>query len=369
VSHSHSTAGVVFWTAVVHVALLGHYLTVYGDDPSAFVCADRDKIGRPPFEVVHIGFPNGGYDGQWYYVIARNPWGPQSAGMTDLPAYRHVRILYPALAWLLSGGHRVALLWVLPLINLAAIVAMAWYGARLGMHYGRSPWWGFALPIIVNAGMPALRDLNDPLAAAALVAMLAAYFLEMPAWQLATWAAAAALGREQNALIVLLTLADAAYRRRRNQALALAAGLAVWAGWVAVVTSWYGDWPTSPANVGTPMSGIAHCILHLTGRYGRPAAVNMIGMSVILLQFVLCGMLTMQHPQPLTAGIALAGVGLAVFGGPAVYESAWSYSRVFIWMPLAVWLWSMQSGRSWPAILLLAAVVWPLLASVQAWLK
>ena len=59
----------------------------------------------------------------------------------------------------------------------------------------------------------------------------------------------------------------------------------------------------------------------------------------------------------------------AVLGGPAVYESGWSYARVFVWMPLAVWLWCLQSGRRWPAVVLLVAVMWPLLASVQPWLK
>jgi hypothetical protein len=368
--HKPSVGTVVFTATAVHLALLINYLLAFAGDASAFVCADRDKIGRSPFEAVDTGFPNGGYDGQWCYIIARHPWTQQAADVLDLPAYRHVRILYPALAWLLSGGgHLVALLWVMPLINLVAIAGIVWYGAHLAIHYGRSPWWGFVLPVVLNAGMPALRDLTDPLATAALVAMLATYWSDGAPWHVAVWAAAAALGREQNSIILLLTILDAVGRRRWRPATALAAALAVWLGWVTFITTWYGTWPTSSANVAAPLSGIAYCVAHLSGRYGRPAAINILGLSIVLFQLALCGLLVLRRPQPLTAAIALAGVALALFGGPAVYESAWSYSRVFVWMPLAVWLWSVQSGRTWPTIPLTAAVAWPLLASVQAWLK
>jgi hypothetical protein len=365
-----SVASTVFCATALHLGFLGNYLAAYGGDPSAFVCADRDKIGRPPFAAIRAGFPNGGYDGQWYYVIARRPWARQSADTIDLPAYRQVRILYPALAWMLSGGgDPLGLFWVMPLINLAAIAVTAWYGARIAVYHGRSPWWGFALPIVLNAGMPALRDLTDPLATAALVAMLATYLLERPAWQLAVWAAAAALGREQNAVIIVFALFDACLRRRWRHLTALALGLAVWIGWVAFVRLWYGEWPTSSANVAAPFSGAWQGVTHLTGRYGRPAVVNVIGMLILMLQFGLCVLLLLRRPQVLTAGIAVAGIALALLGGPVVYESAWSYARVFVWMPLAVWLWSMQTARSSPTILLTTAIIWPLLASVQAWLK
>jgi hypothetical protein len=110
-------------------------------------------------------------------------------------------------------------------------------------------------------------------------------------------------------------------------------------------------------------------VVHLSGRYGRPAAINVIGLSIVLLQLVLCGLLVIRRPQPLTAAIALAGMALALLGGPVVYESAWSYSRVFVWMPLAVWLGGVQTGRSWPTFLLSVTFLWPLLASAQAWLK
>src|SRR5207253_543702 len=94
--------------------------------------------------------------------------------------------------------------------------------------------------------------------------------------------------------------------------------MAVARGGVSRCRTCYGEWPTSPANVSTPLSGIWYGLVHLTGRYGRPAAVNVVGMLSVVLQIGLCGLLVFRRPQPLTAAIALAGIALAVLGGPAV---------------------------------------------------
>jgi hypothetical protein len=90
---------------------------------------------------------------------------------------------------------------------------------------------------------------------------------------------------------------------------------------------------------------------------------------LILGQISMCAGLVAVRGRRLTAAIAVAGVALALLGGVAIYQSSWSYARVFVWMPLAIWLWSMQSGRSWPVLLLTSAVLWPILASLEPWLK
>src|SRR5579884_896141 len=86
-----------YWVTPVALALLLHgallcgYLLAFRGDVSALVCADRRLAGHWPYEAVHVGFPTGGFDGQFYYVLARNPWQPHHA-FVDLPAYRHGRI-------------------------------------------------------------------------------------------------------------------------------------------------------------------------------------------------------------------------------------------------------------------------------------
>ena len=42
-----------------------------------------------------------------------------------------------------------------------------------------SPWWGFLLPLLLNAGTPALRDLTDPVATFAVCGLLAAWLMQL----------------------------------------------------------------------------------------------------------------------------------------------------------------------------------------------
>lgn len=360
--------GPILLVAALHTAALVSYVGAYRGDLSALVCVNEGQIEQWPFEMIHVGFPKDGYDGQYYYVLARHPWSRHSREFLDFPSYRHARILYPALAWLFSGGDPVLLLWIMPAINLAAIIGLAWVGACVALYYRRSPWWGCLLPLILNAGMPALRDLTDPLATMAVCAVLAAYLLNWPVWQLALWAVGAALSREQNVVIILLVLGDAFLERRWCRALPLTVALLLWLGWVLTLRVSYAEWPVAAGNVSVPLSGIWYCVMHLTGQYGRPAILNVAGMLLLFLQMGLSG-IVLVRAQRLTAAVTLAGVVLVLLGGVPIYQSSWSYVRVFVWMPLGIWLWSIQSGRQWPVLLLIPGAFWFVLASLQPWIE
>lgn len=359
---------VVLITAILHTALIVIYVVPFGGDLSALVCVDENRAGRWPFERIEVGFPAGGYDGQFYYVIARNPLARQSREVVDFPSYRHVRILYPALAWLLSAGAPGLLLWVLPAINLAAISALSMCGALLATHYHRSPWWGIVLPFVLNAGMPALRDLTDPLATAALCAVLTAFLLDWKVWQLALCAGAAVFSREQNAVALVIIMGGALLDRCWPRTAALAAVLIGWSGWVGILRLSYGEWPFAVGNLGAPLSGIWYALQHLSGQHGRPPVINILGLLQLSLQIALCGVLLANKAERLTAALAVAGIGLVLLGGIPIYQSGWSYVRTFVWMPLGIWLWSMQSARRWPVVLLMANGFWTILATARPWL-
>src|SRR5689334_9259721 len=132
-----------------HAALLAAYVAAFGGDPSALVCAARERLGRPPYECLRTGFDRNGYDGQFYYALARAPWRRHGSDI-DAPAVRHARILYPALSWLFSGGDARLLVWVMPAVNLLAIAALAGLGAAVACRHGLGAWWGALLPLAVN---------------------------------------------------------------------------------------------------------------------------------------------------------------------------------------------------------------------------
>ncbi|HLN29545.1 MAG TPA: hypothetical protein VK395_17485 [Gemmataceae bacterium] len=355
-------------TLLLHVTLMCGYVTLWGGDVSALVCADQSKIGRWPYEEVTTGFKTGGFDGQFYYTLARAPWQLQKA-FIDLPPLRHSRILFLALGWLLSaGGDPVLLLWALPALNLACICGLSGLGAVYASHHGRSPLWGCLLPIVVNAAAPALRDLTDPLATFAVTGFLMSWLLGQGQRAQCAWALAAMLSREQNVAIVLIVLGNALTKRLWQRSLWLAAALAIFLAWMATLRHAYGAWPFLSGNLALPFAGIIYRLMHGNGIVGSHSIpIHMLAIGFLLLQVGLSICMIFLRAEHTVLFIALAGVILVTLAGIPIYMNGQSYTRVFLWMPLAIWFWSMQTGRSWPVWLLTPAFLWPCFALVQVW--
>jgi hypothetical protein len=344
------------------------YLAAHDGDWSAFVCTGQERLGAPPFEALSVGFPLGGFDGQFYYALARDPWSCQPEAL-DLPAYRHARLLYPLLGWLLSGGGDPrALVVVLPLINLGAIGVLTQLCCRLARHCGRSSWWGLLLTLGLNTGMSALRDLTDPVATMAGVGLLAACLRRERSGWLLLWGVAAVFAREQNlVLLALLGLRDARDRRWRAVACHAAAVL-LWFLWVLCLRQAYGTWPPEARNLDWPLCGMFWRWTHLTYPGGRVAGlVHVAGMSLLTIEVCLAAATIRGGRLP--CALALLGAALAVLASESVYLNGWSYNRAFTFLPLGIGLWALRTNRLWPLCVVSAAGVWPILAVAQAWLR
>jgi hypothetical protein len=352
-------------TVALHAAVLAVYLAVFHGDLSSLVCVGDERIGTAPYEVVRTSFRNHGYDGQFYYAIARAPFQRHDAGI-DFAPMRQSRILYPILSWSVSGGDPRRLLWAMPLVNLLAIAGLAAVGVAVAVRHGLNPWWGFLLPLAVNAGLPMLRDLSDAVSTLAVAALLAAWLFRQPWWVLAPAALAAVLGREQNVPIVLIVLGLAAWRRRWLTAGALAGVLAVWAAWITVLWQTYGAWPFHPTQgaFDRPLSGLALRLAHfkVTSVFALPDALCV---SLILLEIGLSVYLIRRKAEPAVVLTALFGALLALMGGDIFYCDFWSYSRVFAMLPLAVWIGCAQTRYRWPLAAMAAQFLVPIAATVR----
>jgi hypothetical protein len=355
--------------AALHAALLAGFVTAHRGDVASLVCVGQERLARAPYEVIRIGFERFGYDGQFYYAIARAPWSPHLLGI-DHPPGRHLRILYPALSWLLSGGDARLLLWVMPAINVLAIAGLAALGALLARHYGLGPWWGCLLPLAVNAGLPALRDLTDVVAVLSLAGLLIGWCLRAPWWLVALAAAAAVFGREQNLAIVAAVFAVAAWQRQGRTCAALAAVVVLWAGWVAVLRLMYGTWPFLPAqgNFGQPLTALWDCWPELSRTdLNSQSVVQAACLLWVVLQAGPALYLARRPGEPVLRLFLLAGVTLAVFAGTAIYVDKWSFMRVLSWLPLGLWLACVQDRRRWALLALTVPSLLPVGVVLRAW--
>jgi hypothetical protein len=362
--------GPALTAAAFHAVVLATYVAAFHCDLSALVCVARERLGEAPYEHIGTGFDRNGYDGQFYYAIARAPWRRHDCGI-DAPAIRQARILYPALSWLLSAGDARLLLWAMPLVNLLAIAALAALGAAAARGYGLSPWWGALLPFAVNAGMPALRNLTDVLSTLSVAALLIAWLQRWPWWAAALCAAATLFSREQNIVVVLLVflLASRSSGIDRRWLLGLLAALLLWSLWLGVLRMFYGQWSLLPAggNLGPPLAGILYRWTHLTTESRSFALFHVLCMTTLTLQLILALALLRTPGDRLPRLTSLAGAGLALLGGLSLYGDNWSYPRVFAWLPLGVWLTCVQLRWRWPLIALSAPALLPLAVLVRVW--
>lgn len=362
------TAWPVTLTVLVHLALLTVHVAKYGGDVSALVGASREAANRPPYECITKAIGPGGYDGMFYYALSRDPWHRHDQGF-DWPAARQLRILYPIVCWLFSGGDPRLLLWIMPAVNLLLIGGLAYVGALFAWRHGLSVWWGVLLPVAVNAALPALRNLTDNFSTLAVFGLLAAW-LSGASWRgLILWSAAALFSREQNAAVVALLLALAAWNRRYGEFLGLGGVLLLWLGWVGLLRLRYGVWPflSAPDAFGMPLDGLTYAWTHLGGFIGsrRLAIFN----SLSLLHWVaLMGAavyLLLRRNRDAIGLFLAAGLLLCVLAGSNIWNDLFSYRRVLVWLPVGVWVASVQARLTWALWLLGPAGIWSLAAALR----
>jgi|GEM_PF-740114 len=134
-----------------------------------FIGLDMLLHGHTVLYYVHIGprfalhIPNAapGYDGQFYYQIARNPL--HATPFLDHPAYRYQRIVYPLLVAALSLGQANLIPYMLLLVNLVAIVLGTEFLARLLIKQNLSPWFSLAFGLYFGQATAFIFDTTEPL--------------------------------------------------------------------------------------------------------------------------------------------------------------------------------------------------------------
>lgn len=105
-----------------------------------------------------------GYDGQFYFAIAHDPFlrnADTAASLDDSLRFR--RILYPLAAWMVSAGRASLLPYSLVLVNVLAGAALIAVLAAMAIRLRLSPWWALLVGLFGGVWMPIARDLTEPL--------------------------------------------------------------------------------------------------------------------------------------------------------------------------------------------------------------
>ncbi len=119
-------------------------------------------------DFVHLGTvwanhnPSGtwGYDGQFYYQLARNPF--QAYQYMDNAPFRYQHILYPLVAGVLSLGQTSLIPYMLLFVNVLSIVLSVEILSRVLVKWEFSPWFSLALGLYFGQAAATLFDTAEP---------------------------------------------------------------------------------------------------------------------------------------------------------------------------------------------------------------
>ena len=155
------------------MVFIGLRLGLHGFDPSFFITAgDRFcNVDLVPGNITILE-NSAGYDGQFYYRLALNPFTSKASDFgirLDKPAHRQQRILYPFIVWLISCGHAAYVPFLLIVVNLGALCLIGWFGGVYAQTMKRHALWGLVFSLYPGFILSLARDLTEILEIAMLM--------------------------------------------------------------------------------------------------------------------------------------------------------------------------------------------------------
>lgn len=278
-----------------------------------------------------------GYDGQFYYVLARDPLLLNAATLSNLggETFRAGRIGYPLLARVASEITGVTLPVALVAVNVAVILLLvavfSWYAARRGW----SRWWALVLGLFPGFLFATLRDLTDPLATVAGVLALLAWSRERR-WPACALLTVAVLTREVMVLAVAAVFIDTvlqAWRQRREPGAVrrlvsdLIPGVVIpavaLAGWQAYIAFRNGG-IAHQAGTMFPFTTFVHDIHDaLQNSLASFTRWDLAYEAIIIVGVIVALSTVWRRPNLFSIGAALFALGLAV----GAFEPVWSDTR------------------------------------------
>ncbi|MGE5648026.1 MAG: hypothetical protein ACM336_19795 [Acidobacteriota bacterium] len=231
-----AAAGIATLLVTMWYALAANFL--YGGNWTGLYCNGAETAF--PQDIVREGLfqgpSKGGYDGQFYHLIAHDPLlQTDYSRYMFLPRIRYQRILIPGLAWLAAFGHPRLIDPMFVAVMVGFLALGVWWCARLCGEIGRNPYFGL-LFLLLPGALITLDRFNVDIPLCAFAAGFAYYWRKRATGPLIAIAAAAPLARETG---FVFPLALAAYflaeKRWRPLLAACAAALPalIWFAFVA----------------------------------------------------------------------------------------------------------------------------------------
>lgn len=282
-----------------------------------------------------------GYDGQFFFRYALNPCATEdiSGIKVDLPPYRHQRIMYPSLSWLLSLGKPQLLPFVMILVNFLAIIGSCVFLKKLATRLKIDNRLAL-LPILISGVfMVVARDLAEVLALFFLLASV--YFIIFKKlWWFALTSALGVLTREPEIIIYLGLIVTFIIPNRKKPKilLPLISPIAVLFFWKLYMGHIYPNYSAPVHNLTWPTWGVfKSLIINFKGIDDLRGAVEftfwLTNISIYFYIFYITIKLLIVRKEILANPLGLAiliAVTFSLFFSEAIFIDDWAFGRVLI---------------------------------------
>jgi len=318
-------------TAVLCGAFVALQFRRAGGDISRFVVAG-DELCDPALVPYGVSVEHSaGYDGQFYLRLALRPFSKAAIehGIRfDYPVYRAQRIVYPLIVNVLSFGSVTATLWLLVLVNVAAVCAISGISARLLEHHGIAGAYGIAVSLFPSFLLTMRRDLTEAVELAFVMAGILAIVKQR--WIFAAiLLALAALSKEPSLLVPGAALAMIVIDRNARRLWLLLAPIAYFA-WKLFLFRYFAL-PLTLFNksvLGIPFAVAAPRVMSLLPPHSRGDAVVLLEITLLAAFSVLVAIAMRKSRAPLEVKLAWLGYALLVSTlGPLFWDDDWSFLR------------------------------------------
>lgn len=282
-----------FIILVLYIGFVLLRLSRFEFNPSYFINAGKifcDPSFIPKNLVI---VKKSGYDGQFYYRFSLNPFTSKKTefGITiDAPPYRHQRIFYPFLVWLLSLGGRPEIVPIMMIVvNLLFLFLISYFLSKIFLHKSL-----FAVIVLsLLPGFVLSLSRNLPEIVASFFVVLFFYFFENKNFFLSIVSLSLAVLSKETILLFPLSMVVLCvfyfFRRKYQEGAELLKisllPLVVWIIWQLVMYFIWREFPVKYGvdNFGLPLLGI---YTYLNQIIFFPEKYRILFMSIFIFVFV-----------------------------------------------------------------------------------
>ncbi|MDO8497085.1 MAG: hypothetical protein Q7S61_00880 [bacterium] len=195
-------------TLILYIFFLVFLLQYKNKDITSLITAGSQFTNKKELiSRIDILSDSSGYDGQFFYRLALNPFTQKQKEygiLLDTPFYRQQRLLYPLMASLISLGNPLVIPYAMVIVNIIFLCILALYGCLYAQRRKKHALWGLVFSLYAGFLFTLSRDLAEIISSGFFLAGL--FYFDSKKFKLASLLFSLAVLTKETAMILPLSI-------------------------------------------------------------------------------------------------------------------------------------------------------------------